>query len=292
VSASPARQIAAEALDAYRGVRRAVLRFTGPIFRAWLEKQMPDLGEWPAFTSKQVHFHSWRPGFFAEPQSWPVEAPDLDAITLRAMVDFPAIQNPLELRQWLARVAAARPRTVVEIGTGAGGMFYALAQLAHEQATLVSIDVPGGGYGGGHSTVIDPVLRAFAGPEQRIEIIRDRSFHYSTRSDLMRILDGKAIDLLFIDGDHSYGGVRADFEMYAPLCAPDGIIALHDICVTPENSGRGFDVGIYWRELAATRAAETIVASDAVPGLITQATIPAAERRAMAFGIGILRGAA
>lgn len=290
MSASGARRIAADALDAYRGVRRAVLGFTAPLFRDWLAQESARIADWPRFTGSNVFYHSWRPGFFGEPQLYPDdEQPELDAITLRAMVDFPAIQNPFELRQWLSIVEAARPRTVVEIGTGAGGMFYALAQLAHADATLVSIDLPGGGYGGGHSNVIDPVLRSFGGARQRIELIRDRSFHYSTRRDLERILDGKAIDLLFIDGDHSYGGVRADFEMYAPLCAPGGVIALHDISVTPENSGRGFDVGIYWQELAATRMSQTILAPDGAVGLLTQAKIPAGERRPMAFGIGVLR---
>ncbi len=289
MTASAARHVAGDALDAYRAVRRAVLRFTAPLFHTYLERDPLRVAEWPRVAGQEIFYHSWRPGFATEPATWPEdEPPDLDAITLRAMADFPAIQNPFELRQWLTLVHAARPpRTVVEIGSGAGGMFYAMAQLADPQATLVSIDLPGGGYGGGHSQVIDPVLRSFAGPEQRVELIRDRSFHYSTRRDLMRMLDGKPIDLLFIDGDHSYGGVRADFEMYAPLCAADGLIALHDICVTPENSGRGFDVGIYWAELAATRDAHTIIAPDAVPGLLAHAA--AGTRRPMAFGIGVLR---
>jgi predicted O-methyltransferase YrrM len=42
-------------------------------------------------------------------------------------------------------------------------------------------------------------------------------------------LDGAPLDLLFLDGDHSADGVRRDFDMYAPLVRPGGIIALHDI---------------------------------------------------------------
>jgi predicted O-methyltransferase YrrM len=44
----------------------------------------------------------------------------------------------------------------------------------------------------------------------------------------VRDLEG-AVDLLFIDGDHGYDGVRADFENYAPLVKPGGLIAFHDI---------------------------------------------------------------
>ena len=40
---------------------------------------------------------------------------------------------------------------------------------------------------------------------------------------------GEKLDFLFIDGDHSYDGVKADFEMYAPMVRPGGLIAFHDI---------------------------------------------------------------
>jgi len=41
---------------------------------------------------------------------------------------------------------------------------------------------------------------------------------------------GAEFDFVFIDGDHSYEGLRADWEAWAPLIAPDGIVALHDSC--------------------------------------------------------------
>jgi len=33
---------------------------------------------------------------------------------------------------------------------------------------------------------------------------------------------------VFIDGDHSYDGLRTDWEAWTPLIAPRGIVALHD----------------------------------------------------------------
>jgi hypothetical protein len=44
---------------------------------------------------------------------------------------------------------------------------------------------------------------------------------------------------LFIDGDHTYEGVRRDFEMYSPLVRKGGIIAFHDIYPGPEESVGG-----------------------------------------------------
>jgi predicted O-methyltransferase YrrM len=39
----------------------------------------------------------------------------------------------------------------------------------------------------------------------------------------------QTIDLLFIDGDHSFEGVLADWETYSPLLAELSVIAMHDI---------------------------------------------------------------
>lgn len=39
---------------------------------------------------------------------------------------------------------------------------------------------------------------------------------------------GGALDLLFIDGDHSYAGCKADIDAWFPHIAPGGIIAFHD----------------------------------------------------------------
>jgi hypothetical protein len=36
------------------------------------------------------------------------------------------------------------------------------------------------------------------------------------------------IDFLFIDGDHSYEGVKTDFELYSKILSDQGIIAIHD----------------------------------------------------------------
>lgn len=43
------------------------------------------------------------------------------------------------------------------------------------------------------------------------------------------------IDVLFIDGDHSYDGVKLDFDLYSKILSDKGIIMIHDTDETYEN---------------------------------------------------------
>jgi predicted O-methyltransferase YrrM len=61
------------------------------------------------------------------------------------------------------------------------------------------------------------------------------------------ILDEKKIDFLFIDGDHTYEGVKKDFKMYSPLVKDGRIIAFHDIVSGPQNLVGG--VPQFWQEI-------------------------------------------
>jgi hypothetical protein len=57
-------------------------------------------------------------------------------------------------------------------------------------------------------------------------------------------------DLIFIDGDHSYDGVRRDFELYQDLLSPRGYIVFHDI--DPEHvfrDGAGGEVYKFWQDI-------------------------------------------
>jgi predicted O-methyltransferase YrrM len=48
------------------------------------------------------------------------------------------------------------------------------------------------------------------------------------------------LDFLFIDGDHSYEGVKKDWEMYSPLVRKGGLIAFHDIAPNYDSGSRKF----------------------------------------------------
>jgi cephalosporin hydroxylase len=61
------------------------------------------------------------------------------------------------------------------------------------------------------------------------------------------------VDMLFIDGDHSYEGVKADFENFSLLVRPGGYVVFHDIidkAESPRDPHRPDTcVSILWNEL-------------------------------------------
>jgi predicted O-methyltransferase YrrM len=140
-----------------------------------------------------------------------------------------AFQVPEEIVPLLEDVKSLNPQTVIEIGTHRGGTLYLWARLARPDAILVSIDLPGGKFGGGYSPFRAPIYHRFAQKRQKLHLMRANSHSESTLEETKRLLSGRPIDLLFIDGDHSYEGVKKDWEMYAPLVRPGGLIVFHDV---------------------------------------------------------------
>ena len=141
-----------------------------------------------------------------------------------------AIQKPSELQSFLEFMKDKKMDTVVEVGTARGGVFYALCKIAGDKAKVISIDMPGGQFGGGYVETDIETFKTFRKDAQELSFIRKDSHKESTKKELQKILGKDEIDLLFIDGDHTYKGVKKDWEMYSPLVREGGIIAFHDVC--------------------------------------------------------------
>lgn len=71
------------------------------------------------------------------------------------------------------------------------------------------------------------------------------------------LLSGRGIDFLFIDGDHTYEGIKRDFELYSPLLAPESLTAFHDIA--SEEQSENYGVTRFWREVRQGRNTIEIV---------------------------------
>jgi|SRR5215472_48785 len=144
------------------------------------------------------------------------------AIAYKAVYEHFALQKVHELTFLLTLI---RPTdNVLEIGCDAGGTTWAIKQTG---ATHFGIDLPGDRFSSGF---------AFAS-EEHTNIVWGDSHKPAVKESMQDILGRQKVDILIIDGDHTYNGVQNDFYMYAGLC--NGIIIFHDICEHPDP-----DVGV------------------------------------------------
>ncbi len=142
-------------------------------------------------------------------------------------------------------VEALRPSKVVELGTYNGHSYFVFCQSMIENdidGLCYAVDTWGGDeHTGEYDESIFEEVRHHA---------RD---HYRGISYLMRMLfndavhhfEDESIDLLHIDGLHTYDAVQEDFTNWYPKVRPGGVILFHDI----EARQSDFGVWRYWAEL-------------------------------------------
>lgn len=184
---------------------------------------------------------------------------------LRSHQSFAAIQQAGEISGLLKVIEQDPPRYVCEIGTALGGTLFLLAQVCAPDALLISIDL-------GLSFERRLVHPRFATRKQRIVSIRGDSRDPTILKRVGSLLQGHRLDLLFIDGDHSYDGVKADYTHYSPLVRPGGLIVFHDIvqdlgtrCGTPTENCTG-GVPVFWERIKAQHRTSELIEDSSQDG--------------------------
>lgn len=162
------------------------------------------------------------------------------------------MQSKEEFVELLRIFKELKPRYIVEIGTAYGGTLFCFCKLAEDDATIISIDLPGG-----YSDWKDPIYHAFAKENQKLFLLKEDSHKQETLEKVRKLLNGNKLDFLFIDADHTYEGVKKDFEMYSSLVRKGGIIVFHDILLGSEECVRG--VKQFWREVKSLYNSREIV---------------------------------
>jgi hypothetical protein len=95
------------------------------------------------------------------------------------------------------RVQQLQPRTVVEIGTATGGTLFIWCALAHPDATIVSIDLPGGIHGGGYPYWKTFVYKRFTSANQKLHLLRGDSHSAAMLDQLKTRLAGQPVEFSF-----------------------------------------------------------------------------------------------
>ncbi|NHJ20051.1 MAG: class I SAM-dependent methyltransferase [Candidatus Lokiarchaeota archaeon] len=156
-------------------------------------------------------------------------------------------QKTSEIIQLLELLKPQKLHVIVEIGTMKGGTLFLLSRIATNDAIIISIDLPRAKFGGGYPKYRVPLYKSFVSKNQKIFLIRADSHSKFTLKKVQNLLKDKKVDLLFLDGDHTYRGVKKDFEMYKSLLNEQGIVGFHDIVVHPGD--QDVNVNKLWNEI-------------------------------------------
>jgi predicted O-methyltransferase YrrM len=152
-------------------------------------------------------------------------------------------QIPSEIEAALTAMAALKPRILCEIGTFDGGTSLLFSRFLPTVKTMFCIDL---------YVKNKAFLKLLTPPAQTQHYFDMPSYTDAAVGKVSSLLGGEKIDVLFIDGDHRYEGVKKDFIFYRKLVREGGVILLHDIMAS-ESGGRAWAGGVpkFWKELAA-----------------------------------------
>jgi len=144
-------------------------------------------------------------------------------------------------------VHALRPRVLVELGTQGGMSYFTFCQAILEHGVAARAFAVDTWAGDEHTGAYEDDVYC--------KVQEHNDAHYKAFSELLRMrfeeavsqFEEASIELLHIDGFHTYEAVRNDFETWYPKVAPGGVVLFHDI------SARIMDFGAwkYWSELRA-----------------------------------------
>lgn len=174
------------------------------------------------------------------------------------------IQIPDEILRLAGKVQALKPRLILEIGTARGGTSLIWSAIASER--VITCDLR-------DMSLQQKLLESLPPPKSKCQVtlLSGDSHTSGFRQRVAESLRGEKVDFLFIDGDHTVGGVTQDYKDYKDFVRPGGLIAFHDIVERqslPENQ-----VFHFWKTIRGVLDTEEIVADPNQTG----------------YGIGVVR---
>jgi cephalosporin hydroxylase len=175
-------------------------------------------------------------------------------------------QHQEDIRPYLQYVMEAFKQkqqiTYLEIGLCCGGSFVLTGNILSQvdiKVNAIGLDLPKTPLWGGSSIDLSVGIKTL-NPLFKYKIILGNSHRQKIQTKVIQALNGNQVDLLMIDGDHSYHGCLHDFELYAPLVKPGGIIAFHDI--VKYKKWKHVEVWLVWDRLSKQYKNHEFISAD------------------------------
>ena len=181
-------------------------------------------------------------------ETWRLHDPEFEA----EQIDPAHATGPWHGHRWfvydLLRWRA--PEVLVELGTHYGPSFFSFCQAVKDGGLPTRLHAVDSWAGDPHAGLYGPEVKAV------FDAVRDKAYseivieeHVGLFANAVNDFADESIDLLHIDGFHSYEAAREDFESWLPKLAPHGLVLMHD--VAPST---GYGSANFWSELSAAHS--------------------------------------
>jgi len=175
--------------------------------------------------------------------------------------DLGMVQNYSEIFQAAEFYKNLKVKHFMEIGTDQGGTFAIWSKLSEKDGIRISLDLPHGPFGVDNYNVDkrDEYLKSLG---NNVHTIHGNSHEAGIKEQVKNLLGESLLDFLFIDGDHTYEGVKQDYEMYKEFVKSGGWIGFHDIKNTEFHRNANCRVDVLWEEIGKNGVSFLDPASD------------------------------
>jgi len=170
-------------------------------------------------------------------------------------------QNPQEFTNLLLFLKGFGSKSYLEIGVGQGGSFLLCSLFQPLAVHFHAVDncnymETAAGFEDQEVSILEKVELL-----KKLKNIDDIKF-FNTNSDKWFASNNLSYDTIFIDGDHSYEGVKRDFLNAEQILNKNGCIIFHDIA----KNGTG--VNQIWEEIDSSRKVNEWILSNFGIGII------------------------
>lgn len=157
------------------------------------------------------------------------------------------LQVPEEMEFMCEFVEWKKPKVILEIGACYGASMMLWCHFAKPKLAI-SLDIRTASCG---RADVNYTKRSEMFAKLKVKEVVGSSHDAEPYDQVVKLLGKRKIDMLVIDGDHTFDGVFQDYLIYKPLVSPTGMIMFHDALRSKYHDDLDCKASYVWEQLKA-----------------------------------------